>query len=241
MIEIIETIRRMDQGATEPYLCKADDGKQYVIKGASANGLGCAHEWVIGSLGKSIGLPIPDFKLALINEELLEYDKDLKEHVGTGTVFASEYVPHLQEITYADLESREDDKELLFKLFVFDYWVRNEDRCLTEKGGNPNLFIDQGNNLIVVLDHNLGFDPDFDMESFCKLHVGVNSWKQLKNLYMKFEMSKDISCALKKLDTITNQLPIDWFSLSTKKCDFVDDVKLVLSLYEEDSFWEAIK
>ncbi len=241
MIEIIEIIRKMEQGFTQPYLCKADNGKKYVIKGASANGTGCANEWVIGSLGKSFGLPIPSFELGIINEALFEYDSDIKQHFGTGTIFASEYIPHLQEITYSDLEKRESDQELLLNLFVFDYWVKNEDRCLTEKGGNPNLFIDQNNDLIVVLDHNLGFDPSFDIKSFTKLHVGVFSWSNQKSLFLKHEKSKYMVSCLSKLDTITEQLPDDWFNLQVSKQQFIEQTKSILAEHEDDHFWEAIK
>ena len=137
MIEIIEINRQIAEGMTKPYICKADNGKTYVVKGKSATGEGRAAEWIIGSLGKSFGLPIPDFEIANISPELIEFDVEYQNNIGSGPVFASEYVEHLQTINYSDLKAHKG--ETLLKLFVFDYWVRNDDRTLTEKGGNPNL------------------------------------------------------------------------------------------------------
>ncbi|MEI8635068.1 hypothetical protein P4S72_29545 [Vibrio sp. PP-XX7] len=59
-------------------------------------------------------------------------------------------------------------------LFLFDYWIKNGDRNLTQNGGNPNLFIRSDLQSFIVLDHNLAFDVDHD-ETFNDLkglHVG---------------------------------------------------------------------
>ena len=61
----------MAQGRTNPYLCKGDDGKQYVVKGSSATCAGLVKEWIVAHLAKDFGLPIPDFKIAWLDHDLV--------------------------------------------------------------------------------------------------------------------------------------------------------------------------
>ena len=63
----------MAQGRTNPYLCEGDDGKQYVVKGSSATCAGLVKEWIVAHLAKHFGLPIPDFKIAWLDDELVEF------------------------------------------------------------------------------------------------------------------------------------------------------------------------
>ena len=52
---------------------------------------------------------------------------------------------------------------------LFDWWVHNADRTLTEKGGNPNLLWDLQHSKLAVIDHNQAFDTDFDQHRFVEL------------------------------------------------------------------------
>jgi hypothetical protein len=56
-------------------------------------------------------------------------------------------------------------------LLVFDWWVENADRSLSPHGGNPNLLWRASENKLLVIDHNLAFDADFDEASFFTTHV----------------------------------------------------------------------
>ncbi|MFI3120278.1 MAG: hypothetical protein QX203_09880 [Methylococcaceae bacterium] len=55
---------------------------------------------------------------------------------------------------------------------IFDLWVENLDRTLTEKGGNPNLLwkTDESAGLYVI-DHNLIFDDEFNKADFWVTHA----------------------------------------------------------------------
>ena len=173
MIEIDRIIREMKQGQTVPYLCHGNDGNQYIVKGSSTTYRGLICEWVCGQLAKIIGLPVPDFEIVYIDRNLVEYeDYNLEE----GDWFASKYEENIQDILFYQITSL--DSKLLKLLFVFDYWIKNGDRTLTECGGNPNLFIRSDLCSFVVLDHNLAFDDNHqtEFEQFKKNHVSSTVW-----------------------------------------------------------------
>ena len=66
------------------YLCRAEDGLQYVVKGRSATVLGCIKEWLCAGLGQAFGLPIPNFDILKLPEELLEYNTQLERDLGNN-------------------------------------------------------------------------------------------------------------------------------------------------------------
>ncbi len=75
MLELIEIHKKLEQGATEPYLCTANDGEKYIVKGNTALARGRICEYVCAHIGKSFGLPIPNFDdfLDTIKQRLLAY------------------------------------------------------------------------------------------------------------------------------------------------------------------------
>ncbi|CDT63844.1 conserved hypothetical protein [Vibrio coralliirubri] len=223
----------MKQGRTEPYLCKADDGKMYVVKGSNATNEGLVKELIVASLGEKFGLPIPPFQIAWVDDLLVEYNSfDLE----AGYCFASLYQPNIQEITYNQL--KEVNRQQLRDLFVFDYWIRNNDRNLTEHGGNPNFFKDQSSKDTFVLDHNLSFAPDFEVSDHLSQHVSSDSWGQLELLDRETYTEK-FKEALEDIDSIIEAIPNDW--LETYTTDTIEtEIKVVLNKFLDDAFWEDI-
>ncbi|MDH8431332.1 hypothetical protein QIG28_27360, partial [Klebsiella pneumoniae] len=55
-------------------------------------------------------------------------------------------------------------------IYVFDKWVLNADRTLTDKGGNVNIIYDVGNDKYYLIDHNLSFDQNAEPDDFL-VHV----------------------------------------------------------------------
>ena len=238
MLQIIEIIRKMEQGFTEPYLCRAEDDELYVIKRANATYKGLVKEWVSASLGKEFGLPIPDFKLVYVDNSLLEYDDELRHNIGAGIAFASKLVGDLQEVTYSDLLS--GDSDLLKSIFMFDYWIKNDDRNLSEIAGNPNLFLSQSTKEIIVLDHNLSFDRDFDLNSFKDIHVGAQAFNTNVDMLLEDEFTPKFSHALSKLDEIFAQIPEDWKENFDNYDDFLGEIRVILYSFEQTNFWEVL-
>jgi len=109
-------------------------------------------------MATAFGLPIADYAMAQVPVELVSFGvrADIRE-LGAGLVFASRRLPHVQELTPTTRDLVPDSVAL--DVLVFDWWLHNEDRHLTESGGNPNLLWDVTGEQLAVIDHNLAFDP----------------------------------------------------------------------------------
>ncbi|WP_255312748.1 HipA family kinase [Vibrio splendidus] len=230
----IETItRKMAQGRTNPYLCKGDDGKQYVVKGSSATCAGLVKEWIVAHLAKDFGLPIPDFKIAWLDHDLVEFGTFGLE---AGYCFASLYMPNLQEITYNQVKGVHN--QLLRDLFIFDYWIKNNDRNLTSSGGNPNFFLEQRTRDTCVVDHNLAFADDFKAEEHVTEHVCCDYWEGLALVDREIYTQK-FQGALEGIDAIIDKIPDEWLELYSK--DTIHrEITLVLQQFLDEPFWEDI-
>lgn len=238
MVEIKNIIRRINQGATGPYLCEGSDKKLYIVKGHTTTYKGLIYEWVCGSLAKKINLPVPDFRAVYIDRELIQYsDYELHE----GEWFASEYQHNIQDVTYSSLEQFGEDN--LNLLFVFDYWINNGDRTLTVNGGNPNLFLSPISKVFFVLDHNLAFDVSFE-KCFTQnklSHLGATSWYATQmDLYKHQNYQTILKSAFTSLDQILDTVPKEWVE-NSEDSSILDNIKLILSRYETQEFWEGIK
>jgi hypothetical protein len=169
-LTVVEVISRSAEGRTQPYICRCDDGDVYFVKGRSATRPGLIAEWLCAQLGKAFGLPLAESEIAIVPQELIEADlTGWLADLGTGEVFASRRVNaiNLTE-THRPLVPLAERRDVL----AFDWWVHNGDRTLTAMGGNANLLwnpTDEGK--LVVIDHNLAFEPGFSAENYCSLHV----------------------------------------------------------------------
>ncbi|WP_171035465.1 HipA family kinase [Pseudoalteromonas ruthenica] len=236
MILIEEITRQMKQGQTAPFLCTADDGNQYIVKGARATSKGLVKEWISAHLCRAFGLPIPDFELAYVDDALVEYGYD---DLGSGMCFASQFVPNIQDIPYAKLGGV--SQKTLRDLYLFDFWIKNDDRCLTELGGNPNLFLDPVSNELIVLDHNLAFDSSFNLENHTSLHVGRAAWFATQfELFGQTEYEEQLENAFEHLAEAVDSIPDEWlesYSLDSIKQEII----VVLEQFRTTNFWEALR
>ena len=207
-ITLIEILSRSEQGTTRPFLCRAENDLLYYVKGRYAGYRALCCEWVAGRLGRLLGLPIPDFYIADVPEALvMESGRADAADLGSGLVFASQLVEDAQEITFANVAGM--DVGLKQKVLLFDWWVRNEDRTLTEFGGNPNLLRTAGAGELRVFDLNLAFDDTFDEARFWQSHVftgAVTVWPD----GFKQKMIVQMRSALEKLPEIWSELPDEW-------------------------------
>ena len=170
-VQIVEVLRRSEQGVTRPFICRGDDDDVYFVKGVGAGRRSQIAEWIAGKLGLALGLPIAPFEIVDVPEELMEFDSGLElVDLGAGPAFGSQR-QEVMELTASAVQ--EVPTELQQKLLAFDWWIRNADRLLTEKGGNPNLFWEPDSFELVIIDHNQAFDPDFDPAIFLNYHVFI--------------------------------------------------------------------
>lgn len=232
-IYIEQIIRETKQGQTSPYICKDDRSETYIVKGSRTTGLGLAKEWICARLGDVFGLPIPPFTIAWVDTPFIESGYEMYEYN-----FASKFVKGIQDITLITLN--QVPQNIVNDLYIFDYWIQNADRNLTESGGNPNLFVDQRNGEVYVLDHNLAFDETFSLEQHKSLHVCHcrQEWTSLVEVD-KQSYTVRFDNALSQLDTIMEEIPDDWLMLTTRE-ELKNSMFAILQRYKHDKFWEDI-
>ncbi|WP_322406007.1 HipA family kinase [Idiomarina sp. PL1-037] len=234
MIEIKEIIRPLEQGSTRPFLCVADDGKKYVVKGQRTTNKQLISEYVCAHLAKRFGLPLPNFKVAYIDSTVIKYNEEAQDSLGEGDAFASEFIDGLQEVNYQLMMNF--GQEVAANLFIFDLWVRNGDRTLSMKGGNPNVFYQPAEQRFWALDHNLAFDDSFEFYDFTKDHLGRDAWIQQRDLLSRQLYQDRASNCLRQLDEIFSRVPDEWDLTD----DFMEQIRLTLGLINHDNFWERI-
>jgi len=169
MLELIEIQGIARQGMTRPLICRGDDGNLYYAKGKAANTSGLIKEWMAANLAQALSLPIPMFHIAYIDDLLINSSDISTDSLGSGHVFVSKQVQACTEFKYPLLErvSEKMQRDVL----LFDLWIENGDRTLTEHGGNPNLLWQSSDNELYIIDHNLAFDDAFDLHTFKITHV----------------------------------------------------------------------
>jgi hypothetical protein len=241
-LTVIEVLDRSKEGRTQPYICRCDDGEVYFVKGRSATRTGLAAEWIGAQLAMSLGLPIAPYAIADVPVELIEADlSGWLQELGPGAVFASQRVEAVNlTTTHIDLVSHLQRQDVL----LFDWWIHNGDRNLTAMGGNCNLLWkpsdDDG---LVLIDHNLAFDPEFSPAEFLELHVFAN---EATNLFSDFVLRQQyqarIEEALKKWAETCDNLPKAWSFVDSEETIPVDlrvaEIKRFLDRALTDAFWQ---
>ncbi|MDX3775330.1 hypothetical protein QE250_14510 [Chromatiaceae bacterium AAb-1] len=238
MFEVTELYYKAIQGRTEPYLCSLSDGNRYYIKGQQAGTRGLINEAICAYLGKALNLPVPDYCYAYLPGALLRYDTAASNILGQGDsfVFASRQIPDLLEVNFTTAQSM----PVLLKrdLFLFDYWIKNEDRTMTEHSGNPNLFYRADSNEYVVLDHNLAFDHNYNFTANASLHPGYTAWFNIQhdNLWRNHYNVK-LAIALQGLAQYAATLPPSWLEDAP---GYLTEITNILASFNNDEFWEVL-
>ncbi|MCI2262191.1 HipA family kinase [Xanthomonas indica] len=207
-VEIEEILGRSEQGRTRPFLCRCDDDALYYVKGTFANRRSLICEWVAGRLATGFGLNVPSFEIAYAPKELVELHPEGRD-LGFGPVFASQVAPNLNEILFTQLgrvplKVRQD-------VVAFDWWINNPDRTLTAMGGNPNLLWNASSEQLVVIDHNLAFDPAFDAGAFRETHIFQNEFNALRaDLVLMAQYATRMQKTLELWDHTWELIPEEW-------------------------------
>jgi hypothetical protein len=160
--------------------------------------------------------------------------------LGAGIVFASRQIPHVQElsVTTRALVS----VELATDVLVFDWWLHNEDRNLTELGGNPNLLWDIQTDQLAVIDHNQAFDPDFDAGHFLESHVFSACWNRVSSdLVEQAKYLEKMEAVLADLNRVRDSIPESWWMVDDGVPANVswDEIVRCLERCHREDFWTA--
>lgn len=233
-IRIVEVINRSRQGITRPFLCRGEDGNQYFVKGDFAGRRALISEWLAGRIGQSLGLPIPPFIQVDVPGELVRYSaRDDIRDLGAGIAFGSQVVENVDDLTYPFIN--QVDESLRATILLFDWWICNSDRILTDVGGNVNLLWFHRDRQLYVIDQNLAFDEE-NMAAFWDLHVFRDSI-QLWTPEFRARMEPVMGEALRELTTWWNEMPGDWTNVESGLS--FEAVERLLSRFSSDScnFW----
>lgn len=208
-LRVVEIVRRMEQGRTQPFLVRTEDDRLYVAKGRSATAAGLAAEWVCAHLGVAAGLPIPPFALLDVPKELVEAFGAEAAELGAGIAFGSLLQGAVQELPAGRVARI--GVELRRRLLAFDWWVENADRTLSERGGNPNLLWTEAGDGLWVIDHNLAFEAQFDERAFFATHVFRAEADALSGDWVEWQnMTGLLRAALPAFDEALADLPEQW-------------------------------
>lgn len=225
-------------GVSRPFRCEGEDGRDYFVKLKNAGYQCLVKEWVAGRLAEELGLPVAEVCQVRISPELIEGNKEYEYELGHGTAFGSLKVEAAERLALEFI--RNDEGGVLSRILLFDWWVRNADRALTEIGGNPNLLWEIHPGRVVMIDHDNAFDPEFDEAAFHKFHAlrhHIGAW----NAEKRGEMIHWLEGGLGQLDGVWAEIPDDWLvdAYGDSRCGLdKQGLNTVLSSFETDSdFW----
>jgi hypothetical protein len=242
LLTIEEIVRRTDQGLCKPYLCRAEDGALYFLKGRNANLKGLLAEWFAAHLGAALGLPIPEFVLVHVPEELAvacPFSSAIRDLVDIP-VFASRKVMGTQEFRYSLVD--QVPAELRRNLLAFDWWVQNSDRTLSDKGGNPNLLWDSAGRRLTVIDHNMAFEGGFKPRDFLDLHPFCRDAPAVfGDCVMRVEFEDRFDSAMKTAWIAAENAWLDACPDEEKEASeqWIDSLRTVVERFRQPGFWEA--
>lgn len=197
-------------------------------------------EWISGNLALHFDIPVAPFKLVYVPEEILEVlPADQAGALGAGPAFGS-VERRVTEITFPQI--RAVPLEIRKALLCFDWWISNGDRCLSENGGNPNLFWEPNKPELVVIDHNQAFDPDVTAETFFRDHIFHDVSAEIADDLVERQIYTDrMNKALDHWDAIVAQLPDEWFYIDPEMTIEVGLTTQVLKMHLlrclNDDFW----
>lgn len=234
-------LRRSEHGTTKPFICRGDDGNTYFVKGSAGTGnKDLIHELISAKLAELIGLPIAPFAVVEVPQELinLQFLPDIND-LGSGPAFGSEEM-QLTELTYAGIDYIEE--KLQQDVLIFDWWIRNNDRCLSKLGGNPNLFVNQRTGELVIIDHNLAFDFLCQKRDFNEYHTFKKQlWQLSGDFNRRDEYNERFERAIKAWPEILQSIPIPWLFADkeqTLQVNFnFEQAHNLLKQFKCDDFW----
>jgi len=242
MLDIREVIKKDEQGRGGVYQCIGEDESIYWVKGHNAGRSFQINEWIAGHLAQAFGLPIAPFQLVNIDEVLYQ-NLTTKKEIGFGPAFASKNAVNSAWFLPATMHP---SRALQQDLLVFDYWIQNHDRTKE----NPNLLWLTQTSDLVVIDHNLAFDDEFDAQVF----FGINKsdtqephifYQEQDSIFTDLvrvdEYKQRMDSAISSVEAVISGIPDEWYYYDLEK-NYEAEIDLasyqtILNRYHLDDFW----
>ena len=242
IVQIIEIIGPAKAGRTEPFLCRGDDNNLYYVKGAHAGRKAQIREWVGSRLATEFGLPVANCVIVELSQELIEILPPEWKKIGCGFAFGSQAVAGVMDVTISHLPGI--PVEIQQDVLIFDLWVQNEDRTLTHIDGNPNLLWDASKSELVVIDHNIAFDTQFNELDFFSCHIFREQWNLVYGDWLlRGDYHERMAECLGAVDQIWDQMPDQWLWLGEDHpLDFDKElIYKILTRCNTELFWKVAK
>ncbi len=205
-IEALELKRLAERGAMQPLLCRGSDGAHYILKPFIAGGSWpLVLEWICARLGRSLGLPIPNYRQIMVAENLAEeWNAFSERQIQPGVGFGSQQVASAMEFEVSLTDAIPADLRL--RLLAFDWWIRNQDRG--EK--NPNLLWSAETRALHVIDHDQAGHP-----ANASIFWGTHLFKAMAPATLEWlppTLAAEFSAAASSLlpTPILGELPSEW-------------------------------
>lgn len=200
------------QGMSEPFLCLAENGLSYFVKGRRSGRASQINEWLCANMAQALGLPIAPFSLLEVPLNLYnELDNKFKT-IGSGAAFGSQSVLNVNILEERNI--RNIDLETQKRICAFDWLICNMDRST----GNPNLLYDTYSNTITAIDHNLAFDSEFNSLRFLDTHIFANAFESiLQDLVEQARMQDFLKPAYHAYYKAKQELPISWETINEER------------------------
>lgn len=240
LIDIIAIEGRTSEGngVSRPFRCLGEDDVRYFVKLKNSGYTQLVKEWIAGRLAQEMGLHAAEIRQVAIAKELVAGNEEFERELGDGIAFGSRRVEPAERLAMAFV--RDDPTGVLSRILLFDWWIRNCDRALTETGGNPNLLWELDPGRVVVFDHDNAFDENFDATHFWQYHAlrdHLSAWDPAK----RTEMAAWLASGEAWIDRLWDELPEEWLhdSYGDPRCILdKEGLKVVLSHHKtEPAFW----
>jgi hypothetical protein len=140
-VQAIEYITPLREGGSLPAIVGADDGEFYVMKfvGAGQGPKALIAEWVVGEIGRALGLHVPKLVFMELDGAFgkSEPDQEIQDllRASAGLNLGMQYLPHAT--MFNPLMKPPPDPALASNIVWFDAYVTNVDRTAR----NVNLLL----------------------------------------------------------------------------------------------------
>ena len=232
MTEVREFITRLEQGYTEAFLCRSEDGRAYVCKSVRAGREALIKEVICSRVGSSLGLPIPPVEILYASPSVAERSLNSEiTDLATEPGFGSCFVDSAATLNVADLTSVDAETRRL--VLLFDWWIFNEDRT----DDNPNLLWQPASHQLHVIDHNLAFGTATDVEnvvSFWNQHLFRSSRPGMTDRSFRNVIRPMMDRVMADLGNWWDALPYEWTSVCRPMLSLLIST---LSRYLSEEFW----
>jgi hypothetical protein len=153
------------EGGSLPGLVEADDDGLYVVKfrGAGQGPRALVAEWLVGEIGRALGLLVPELVTVDLDREIADSEPDEEVHdllaASVGTNLGVDFLPG--SMTFSPAADKVTDADWAADVVWFDAFTTNPDR--TPK--NTNLLVWHGRTWLIdhgaaLYVHHTWKDPD---------------------------------------------------------------------------------